>query len=265
MKVWITLAVLFTILVGASLGALSVYNWSPQQAIQGLFYQPFNQGSEEEQPEEEVTPEPPEEEPQEELPDPNDEELNEDTPPVEEEPQTPETVKEPTYVKGVLVANKQYPLPVDYAPGEDQEARAAFEEMKASAETEGFELIAFSTFRSFEYQEELYQRYVNDHGQEEADRFSAPPGYSEHQTGLGFDIGEVGKEVNWADDSFSETEAAKWLEENAHQYGFILRYPPGKEEITGYQYEAWHFRYLGKELAQKVHDSGLTLEEYLNI
>ncbi|KIL48725.1 M15 family metallopeptidase [Jeotgalibacillus campisalis] len=273
-KVWITLAVLFTIFLGASLGALSVYDWSVEKTIQGLFYS-SNQSNTEEQdkaePEEEQNPDEVAQEPESaekdiEEPEPTEEEIEEEpTPSEDEEPQTPETVSEPTYIQGVLIANKQYPLPADYAPGESEEAKAAYNEMEAAAAEEGFELIAFSTYRSYEYQDELYHRYVDEHGQEEADRFSAKPGYSEHQTGLGFDIGEVGEETLWADDDFKDTEAAQWLEENAHHFGFILRYPPGKEEITGYQYESWHFRYLGKELAGKVYSSGLTLEEYLNI
>ncbi|MEK4496127.1 M15 family metallopeptidase [Ureibacillus sp. FSL W8-0352] len=172
---------------------------------------------------------------------------------------------EPTYIKGVLIANKKYPLPKDYAPGENVEARAAFELMAQEAKTLGFELVAFSTYRSYEYQELLYNKYVERDGKENADRYSARPGYSEHQTGLAFDIGEKGREDLWLTEAFGQSEAGKWLAENAHRYGFILRYPKGKEHITGYMYESWHFRYLGVELATKVKDSGLTLEEYLGI
>lgn len=172
---------------------------------------------------------------------------------------------EPTFVEGVLIANKKYPLPSDFAPGESEEARHAFEQMAADAKVAGFELVAFSTYRSFEYQTTLYNNYVSRDGQENADRYSARPGYSEHQTGLAFDIGEKGKEDLWLTDEFGESEAGKWLVDNAHNYGFILRYPPGKENITGYMYESWHFRYLDKDLAAKVKESNLTLEEYLGI
>jgi len=172
---------------------------------------------------------------------------------------------EPTYIKGVLIANKKYPLPKDYAPGENVEARAAFELMAQEAKTLGFELVAFSTYRSYEYQELLYNKYVERDGKENADRYSARPGYYEHQTGLAFDIGEKGREDLWLTEAFGQSEAGKWLAENAHRYGFILRYPKGKEHITGYMYESWHFRYLGVELATKVKDSGVTLEEYLGI
>ena len=173
--------------------------------------------------------------------------------------------EKPTYVQGVLIASKKYPLPSTYAEGEDKEARAAFEEMAAEALLSDYELVAFSTYRSFDYQRQLYERYVNNDGQEEADRYSARPGYSEHQTGLAFDIGEKHFEQHFARVSFGETEAGKWLAANAHKYGFILRYPEGKEKITGYMYEPWHFRYVGKELASKIYEANTTLEEYFDL
>ena len=172
---------------------------------------------------------------------------------------------EPTYIDGVLVVNKEYPLPKDFAPGVNPEAQKAFERMAADAKSVGYELEAYSSYRSFEYQDMLYTNYVNRDGQKNADRYSARPGYSEHQTGLSFDIGEIGREDLRLTEAFGETPAGKWLAENAHQYGFILRYPKGKEHITGYMYESWHFRYLGVELATKVKESNLTLEEYLKI
>ena len=195
----------------------------------------------------------------------------------DEEPQNEDTLtnggyiegqpepSEPTYIDGILIANKKYPLPSDFAPGENKEAREAFERMAADAKKAGFVLVAFSTYRSYEYQQTLYNNYVERDGKENADRYSARPGYSEHQTGLAFDVGEKGKEDLWLTEEFGETPAGKWLVENAHKYGFILRYPKGKEAITGYMYESWHFRYLGVDLAQKVKASNLTLEEYLNI
>lgn len=173
--------------------------------------------------------------------------------------------EEPTYVEGILIASKKYPLPSTYAPGESKEARAAFEEMAAEAKLSGYDLVAFSTYRSFDYQTTLYEKYVSNDGQEAADRYSARPGYSEHQTGLAFDIGEQHFEQHFARESFGETEAGKWVAANAHKYGFIMRYPNGKEKITGYMYEPWHFRYVGKELAPKVYEAGTTLEEYFNL
>ncbi|MEI4770733.1 M15 family metallopeptidase [Psychrobacillus sp. FJAT-51614] len=170
---------------------------------------------------------------------------------------------EPTYIEGVLIASKKYPLPSTFDPGESKEARAAFEEMAAEARLSNFVLVAFSTYRSFEYQTTLYQRYVSNDGQEAADRYSARPGYSEHQTGLAFDIGEQHFEQHFARESFGETEAGKWVAANAHNYGFIMRYPKEKEKITGYMYEPWHFRYVGEQLASQVYEAGTTLEEYL--
>lgn len=172
---------------------------------------------------------------------------------------------EETYIEGVLVASKKYPLPSTYAPGESEEARAAFEKMAAEAKLSGYELVAFSTYRSFDYQRQLYEKYVSNDGQEEADRYSARAGYSEHQTGLAFDIGEQLFEQHFARESFGETEAGKWIAANASKYGFIMRYPKDKENITGYMYEPWHFRYVGEELAVKVYEAGITLEEYLNM
>lgn len=118
--------------------------------------------------------------------------------------------------------------------------------MAADAKKAGFELVAFSGYRSYEYQTQLYTNYANRDGKEAADRYSARPGHSEHQTGLAFDIGEKGQEDLWLTEEFGETPAGKWLVENAHNYGFILRFPEGKEDVTGFMYESWHFRYLGK-------------------
>lgn len=178
---------------------------------------------------------------------------------------TTAAVVEPTYIDGILIANKKYPLPEDFNPGEDKEARAAFDQMAADAKALGFDLVAFSGFRSYEYQTTLYNNYVNRDGKEEADRYSARPGHSEHQTGLAFDIGEQSQQHLWLTAEFGETPAGKWLADNAHNYGFILRYPEGKEDVTGFMYESWHFRYLGIEKATEVKKTGLTLEEYLNV
>jgi zinc D-Ala-D-Ala carboxypeptidase len=170
---------------------------------------------------------------------------------------------EPTYISGILLANKKYPLPADFAPGENPDAREAFEEMAAAAFVEGFDLDAFSTFRTYERQQELYDRYVERDGAEAADRYSARPGYSEHQTGFAFDIGEATQPEHYARESFGDTPAGQWLLANAHRFGFILRYPEGKEDITGYMHESWHYRYVGKEVAGRIHSKGITLEEYL--
>lgn len=171
----------------------------------------------------------------------------------------------PTVINNVLIANKQHPLPQSYAPGESKEARAAFEAMRTEALKAKIDLTAFSTYRDFARQKVLYEGYVAKDGQQAADRYSARPGYSEHQTGLAFDIGETGQEQHWASASFGDTKGGKWLMENAHRYGFILRYPQGAEKITGYMHESWHYRYVGKEVAADIHAKGVTLEEYLDV
>lgn len=163
-----------------------------------------------------------------------------------------------TYVDGILIANKSYPLPADYNPGTNPEAKAALDKMFAAAAQDGYKLWIRSGFRSYTTQKNLYQNYVKRDGATAADRYSARPGYSEHQTGLAFDI-------NNASSSFNNTPEAKWLAANAYKYGFILRYPEGKESVTGYMYESWHYRYVGIEKAKTLFESGLTIEEYYNI
>ena len=165
---------------------------------------------------------------------------------------------EATYIKGILIANKTYALPSTYNPGVDPVANAALQEMFAAAKSEGLNLFVKSGFRSYSTQKSLYNSYVKRDGQAAADRYSARPGHSEHQTGLAFDI-------NKANSSFAGSPEANWLAANCYKYGFIIRYPEGKEAITGYIYEPWHVRYLGAQIATEVFNSGLCLEEYLGI
>lgn len=163
------------------------------------------------------------------------------------------------YVDGILVANKTYPLPESYDPGGiKSEVMDAYNVMKKDMTALGMQLSIVSGYRSYDYQVGLYQRYVNRDGKAAADTYSARPGYSEHQTGLSFD-------VNYAGDAFTNTKEAKWLEDNAWKYGFIIRFPKGKEGITGYQYESWHLRYVGMDAAREMYEGGLCLEEYLGI
>ena len=168
--------------------------------------------------------------------------------------------KEPeiTYIDGILIANKTYPLPSTYNPGVNSTANAALQKMFAAAKKEGLNLFVRSGFRSYSTQKYLYNSYVNRDGAAAADRYSARPGHSEHQTGLAFDI-------NKANSGFEGSKEAKWLAANCYKYGFIIRYPKGKESITGYIYEPWHIRYLGVDTATAVYNSGLCLEEYLGI
>jgi LAS superfamily LD-carboxypeptidase LdcB len=169
-----------------------------------------------------------------------------------------EDITELTYIKGILVVNKKYGLPKTYNPGENKEAKNALSKMQADASALGLSLKLISGFRTYSYQAGLYNRYVQKDGQAKADTYSARPGHSEHQTGLAFDVGQL-------KDSFGDTPSGKWLAQNCHLYGFIIRYPKGKSHITGYKYEPWHIRYLGIDVATKVKESGLTLEEYLGI
>ena len=163
-----------------------------------------------------------------------------------------------TYVNGVILVNKTYGLPKTYNPKVNNEAYNALKKMQADASTLGLDLSLVSGYRSYERQNTLYSDYVKKDGEEKANTYSAKPGHSEHQTGLAFDIGKV-------DSSFAGTDEALWIEENAHLYGFIVRYPKDKSDITGYIYEPWHVRYLGIDTATKVKQSGLCLEEYLGI
>lgn len=163
------------------------------------------------------------------------------------------------YIGDMLIVNKSYPLPSSYNPGSlTDDFMNAFYEMQAAAELDGIELWIQSGFRDYELQNNLYNNYVSQDGKEEADRYSARAGYSEHQSGLAADI-------NDPSDAFNNTKEAKWLKDNCYKYGFIIRYPEGKEESTGYRYESWHVRYLGKTLAEEITKSGKTVEEYYNI
>ncbi len=163
-----------------------------------------------------------------------------------------------TYINGILIANKTYKLPASYAPGVDKTAEQALQKMIDGAKKDGINLFLKSGYRSYATQETLYNNYVARDGVAAADRYSARPGHSEHQTGLAFDL-------NSLEQSFGETAEGKWLAENCHKYGFIIRYPKDKEYVTGYMYEPWHVRYLGEEISEKVYNSGLCLEEYLGI
>ncbi len=163
-----------------------------------------------------------------------------------------------SYVNGVLIANKTYSLPSTYNPGVDPTAQNAFSTMAADAAKQGINLFIVSGFRSYSTQASIYNNYVAQDGKAEADRYSARPGHSEHQTGLAFDLNSLSQ-------SFENTAEGKWLAANCYKYGFIIRYPKGKENITGYMYEPWHVRYLGTETATAVYNSGKTLEEYLGV
>ena len=156
----------------------------------------------------------------------------------------------------IVVANKHYPMSKDYNPGENPTAKAELLKLIAAMQQAGFPISDnYSGFRSYETQTQLYQDYVNKDGKAEADRYSARPGYSEHQTGLAFDL------IGTDGDLVTEEKAAQWLLDHAADYGFVVRYLKGKEKETGYMAEEWHLRYVGKE-AKDIAASGLSLEEY---
>ena len=187
----------------------------------------------------------------------------------------------------LILVNKTYTLSKDYWPddmvtidrfvqgvGSDDThkmrkvAADALNEMFDAALNDGIELRLRTGFRSYNYQTSLYNSYVKNHGQAEADTYSARPGNSEHQTGLACDLG--GKSQGFVlSTKFGETPEGKWVAEHAHEYGFIIRYIDGTSskpgQYTGYIYEAWHIRYIGIEHATRVKELGITLEEYLGL
>lgn len=179
-----------------------------------------------------------------------------------------------TYVDGNLIVNKTYKLPEDYKPSDpyspitgdwgtnniNKDVMEAFKIMKSDAISLGLNIYIASGYRGYNNQNSLYNSYVALDGKDAADKYSARPGHSEHQTGLCFDLNSV-------DDSFASTNEGKWVDSNAYLYGFIIRYPKGKENETGYQYESWHLRYVGKDLAKILYNNGdwITLEDYYGI
>ncbi|MBM6808687.1 M15 family metallopeptidase [Faecalicoccus pleomorphus] len=166
---------------------------------------------------------------------------------------------DPYYVQGIMVVNKKHGLPANYAPQKNAEAGAKIRQLIADMQSQGYAISSsYSGYRSYSYQSSLYNNYVNSYGQAQADRFSARPGYSEHQTGLAFDL----KHSNGT--LVETTPEVNWIAAHAHEYGFIVRYPSGKESVTGYMPEPWHLRYVGDQ-ASAIYASGLTLEEYLGV
>ena len=140
----------------------------------------------------------------------------------------------------------------------DKEAAMSIEELFKTAKSEGINLIGTSAYRSYKTQVKIMNKNIKEKGLDYANNYVALPGKSEHQTGLAID---VTNEARCFDKTSLE---AQWLANNAYRFGFILRYPEGKENITGYNYEPWHVRYVGKEAAKEIYDKNITLEEYLN-
>ena len=200
--------------------------------------------------------------------------------------QASESTPEPTsdvisnYTDILAVANKKNALPYSYEPSDlrvvntlntanwrlRDEAATAIETMFASAHEQGVTLVMCSGYRSASYQDTLYSGYVAKYGVARADAISSRPGYSDHQTGLAADIGDHDQATVF-NQSMENTVEGQWLYAHAHEYGFILRYPKGKESITGYSYEPWHYRYVGVATAEAMYtiSPNETLEEYLGV
>lgn len=167
---------------------------------------------------------------------------------------------QPTYINGILLVNKDYGLPPTFGNGDDPTALAKLQQLQRDAQVQGINISnSYSGYRSYQYQTQLYNNYVNLHGEEEANTFSAKPGFSEHQTGLTFDLKDFNGQL------VEDPITSQWIKENCAKYGFILRYPEGKEDITGYIYEPWHLRYVGEELANQIMNNNTTLEQYLGV
>ena len=150
----------------------------------------------------------------------------------------------------------------EYSYGENQMVTNvtfdAFLNMFNAAKDEGLTLIINSSYRSYEDQEAIYNEYKNTRGEEYANKIAAKAGFSEHQTGMAIDIQTYGSSAS----TFETFDEFKWLQDNAHKYGFILRYPKGKEYLTGYEYESWHYRYVGIDAATYIHENNITFDEY---
>lgn len=163
-----------------------------------------------------------------------------------------------TYVDGIMIANKTFTLPASYNPGTRQEASNALAALQNAAAKDGLSIFVVSGYRSYYDQEIVYAGWVSRDGVEKADTYSSRAGHSDHQTGYTFDL-------NSLDQSFAYTKEGIWLAEHCAEYGFIIRYPEGKEAYTGYIYEPWHVRWVGVDKAKAITASGLSLEEYYGI
>ncbi len=181
-----------------------------------------------------------------------------------------------TYIDSILIANKTYPLKNGYVPTDtytsadgvtsqcatciNNVAYNAWLDMKRDATALGLNIWIQSGYRPQSLQERLYNDYVARDGKNAADTYSSRPGHSEHQTGLCFDLNSIS-------DAFASTNEGRWVNENAYRYGFIIRFPNGKENETGYKYESWHLRYVGTDLSYKLYNEGnwISLEEYFGI
>lgn len=172
-----------------------------------------------------------------------------------------------------VVVNKIRPLPANYTPTDlvsisggqmRSEAATQLTALIAAAAKDGVSLRGISSYRSYNTQKSLYNAYVAKDGQAQADTYSARPGHSEHQTGLAADLGNTSGSCD-LDACFGSTEGGKWVATHSHEYGFVIRYASDKTANTGYQYEPWHIRYVGKDLAGELNNKKQTMEEFFNL
>jgi D-alanyl-D-alanine carboxypeptidase len=171
------------------------------------------------------------------------------------------------------IVNKKRPLAAGYVPGDmasvggsmlKSDAAAAVNQLIAAAGAQQVPLKVISGYRSYQTQKSVYDSYVQKDGQAAADTYSARPGHSEHQTGLAADLGNSNGNCD-LEICFESTPGGKWMAAHAHEYGFIIRYASDKTAITGYQFEPWHIRYVGKDLAAQLHAGGQTMEEFFGL
>lgn len=177
-----------------------------------------------------------------------------------------------------ILVNKDNPLPRAHIPNNlvdassqykdniliDKEVKESFDKLKEEALKQGYHIDIESGYRNYDYQEKIYNKLLEEKGFTYAVTRIAEPGKSEHQTGLALDFCVYRDEKSYIEHDIKDFEETKWVHKNAHKYGFILRYPEGKEDITKYSYEPWHLRYIG-ELANYLYTNNITLEEYYNI
>lgn len=174
----------------------------------------------------------------------------------------------------LLIVNKYYTLSESYEPDNlvsiknqyayannkvTEEANDAYVSMWHAAKEAGYQLIVNSSYRNYKDQEDVYESFKMSKGEREADKVAARPGHSEHQTGLAIDVFEINNQLTG---TFKDSPAYTWLKENAHQYGYIERYPENKEYLTGYNFESWHWRYVGVEAATTIYNENITYDEY---
>lgn len=180
----------------------------------------------------------------------------------------------------LILVNKTHPIGKTYKPKDLRSAKPAasdrpeeyqklrkaaanaFSRLSKGAKKRGYVIKLTTGFRPYDYQKILYRQYIQADGKKRAEQYSARPGYSEHQSGLCADVSSPSVDYELTQ-KYGRTKEGKWLAKNAHKYGFIIRYPRGREHITGYEYEPWHIRYVGKEAAAEIYEQGITLEEYL--